>query len=335
VVAATNDRGNLDSAVIRNGRFNRQINIPSPRSRLARLDILKKATTNNLESKGWTVEDRDTSLERLARIAIGSSGADLVGVLEKAQALSRRRSSDKVITFEDIMEGFQQQSFGFKMSSMVSPEQRRKTAYHELVGHGVIAWACEIATFLISMEPRGESLGRVIPDPEALSELAPTKQQLLQRILVNVAGQVAERQRYGELGATVGNTADLESTRGLLKLLISTGLLGEDIATSLLDQRQGAEQELSESQKALMNRAYARAVQTVQSILAVLTNEEWDRIVDECLHLNKELIGDEAQAFLEKHLGSNEGLRTRVRQALDAYYNDPLGNNPTQSESAA
>ncbi len=333
VVAATNDRENLDSAVIRNGRFNRQIKIPSPRSRIARLDILTKATINTLESKGWTVQDRDTSLERLARMAVNSSGADLVGVLEKAQALSRRRSSDKVITFEDIMEGFQQQSFGFKMSSMVLPEERRKTAYHELVGHGVMAWACEIAIFLISMEPRGESLGRVIPDPEALSEIAPTKQQLLQRILVNVAGQVAERLRYGELGATVGNTADLESTRRLLKLLISTGLLGEDIATSLLEQRQGAEHELSTSQKLLINRAYARAVQTVQSILAALTNEEWDHIVDECLQLNKELVGDEAQAFLEKHLGNNETLGARVRQALDAYYGDPLGNNPSRSES--
>jgi len=329
VIAATNNRDNLDPAVIRNGRFNRQINIPSPRSRLARLDILKKATASMLEGKGWLVENRDASLERLARIAVGSSGADLVGVLEKAQAISRRRSSDKVITFEDIMEGFQQQSFGFKMSSMVSPEERRKTAYHELVGHGVMAWACEIATFLISMEPRGDSLGRVIPDPETLSELAPTKQQLLQRILVNVAGQVAERLRYGELGATIGNTADLESTRRLLKLLISTGLLGDDIAASLLEQKG----ELSENQKVLINQAYARAVQTVQSILGVLTNEEWDRIVDECLLLNRELVGDEAQAFLEKHLGSNEGLRMRVRQALDAYYHDPLGNKPFRSES--
>jgi ATP-dependent Zn protease len=325
VIAATNNCEKLDPAVVRNGRFNRKIEIPAPRSKAARLDILNKATTNILERKGWTLEDRDTSLEKLARISVGNSGADLVGVLEKAQAIVRRKGLGKVISFDDLMEGFQQQNFGFKESSVVSSDERRKVAFHEVVGHGVMAWACKIATFLISMEPRGRSLGRVIPDPEALSEVAPTKQQLLQRILVSVAGQVAERLRYGHLGATVGNTADLDSIRELLKLLISTGLLGDDVATSLIESSRSDEPELSDSQKQLMNRAYKRAIDTVESILGALSPEEWDKIVDECLALDKELVGDEAQAFLERHLGSNQALREKVQEALDAYLNDPLG----------
>jgi ATP-dependent Zn protease len=325
VIAATNDSDKLDPAVVRNGRFNRKIEIPAPRSKQARLDILKKATAKILESKGWTLENRDASLESLARITVGNSGADLVGVLEKAQAIVRRRGSEKVITFDDLMEGFQQQHFGLKEPSVVSSDDLRKVAFHELVGHGVMAWACQIATFLISMEPRGRSLGRVIADPEAMSELAPTKLQLLQRILVSVAGQVAERLRYGHLGATIGNTADLNNIRGLLKVLISTGLLGDDVATSIDESSPKPEHELSDSHKELMNRAYKRAMATVESVLGALTNEEWDLIVDECLALKKELVGVEAQAFLEKHLGSNHALRTKIQEALDAYFKDPLG----------
>jgi cell division protease FtsH len=329
VIAATNDLANLDPAVIRNGRFNRKIEIPAPHSKLTRLDILDKATKYGFEPKGWTIQDRDTSLDRLARMAVGSSGADLVGVLDKAQAISRRRGNDKIITFDDIMEGFQQQNFGFKMSSIINAAERRKTAYHELVGHGAIAWACEIATFLISMEPRGKSLGRVIPDPEAMSELAPTKQQLLQRILVSVAGQVAEELRYGELGATVGNTGDLDSSRDILRLLISTGLVGDDVAVSLLEARGGGNKTINDNQQRLINKAIGRAKDTVESILSTVSNDQWDVIIDELLALDKELIGDEAQEFLEKHLGGREDLRETARRALEAYYRDPIGENQT------
>lgn len=329
VIAATNDLANLDPAVIRNGRFNRKIEIPAPNSKLTRLDILDKATKYGFEPKGWTIEDRNTSLDRLARMAVGSSGADLVGVLDKAQAISRRRGNDKIITFADIMEGFQQQNFGFKMSSIINAAERRKTAYHELVGHGATAWACEIATFLISMEPRGKSLGRVIPDPEAMSELAPTKKQLLQRILVSVAGQVAEELRYGELGATVGNTGDLDSSRDILRLLISTGLVGDDVAVSLLEARGRGNKMINDNQQRLINKAISRAKDTVEAILSAVSNDQWDAIVDELLALDKELVGDEAQAFLEKHLGGREDLRETARRALEGYYQDPIGENQT------
>ena len=174
VLAATNDVEKLDPAVIRSGRFNRRIEVPAPQSKPARRDILEKAFRFGFEPKGWQLVEKERCFDRLAQLTVGSSGADLVGVFEKAASISRRRDASKVMTFDDIMEGFQQQHFGFKITDMVSPQEKEKTAVHELVGHGVIAWACEIAVFLISMEPRGKSLGRVIPDPEAMSEVTPS-----------------------------------------------------------------------------------------------------------------------------------------------------------------
>jgi ATP-dependent Zn protease len=333
VIAATNDLNSLDPAVIRSGRFNRKIEIPPPQSKLARLDILTKAVRFNLEKNGWSIEDKETSLERLARLTVGDSGADLIGILEKAQALVQRRGDNKLITFPDLMEGFQQQHFGFKMGGSITEEDRRKTAFHELVGHGAMAWACEIATFLISMEPRGKSLGRVIPDPEAMNELMPTKKQLLSRILVNVAGQVAEKVRYGELGATVGNTSDLEQTRYLAKILITTGLVGDDVAESLLDENRHHTKGLSPNHQRLINRAVARAKEAVSEILEAKKTEEWDAIVNECMDLNQELIGDDAQNFLERNLGARPEFRDVVKRVLDRYYADPIGTSSDPSSA--
>jgi cell division protease FtsH len=319
VLAATNDVEKLDPAVIRSGRFNRRIEVPAPQSKSARRDVLEKAFRFGFEPKGWQLVEKERCLDRLAQLTVGSSGADLVGVFEKAASISRRRDGSKMMTFDDIMEGFQQQHFGFKITDMVSPQEKEKTAVHELVGHGVIAWACEIAVFLISMEPRGKSLGRVIPDPEAMSEVTPTKQQLLKRVLVSVAGQVAEKHMYGELEATIGNTSDLDHIRKMLKMLISTRLLGDDVAVSLLDSYGHQEPRLSEKREQLINETISRASQTVEAILDLLPKEEWEKFVQHVLTLNKELVGDEAQSELSAWFSQFPEIKEKARSLVSAF----------------
>ena len=138
VIAATNDLEALDPAAIRPGRFNRKIEVPKPQSKAARYDILEKAVRFKFGPKGYEFEKQQNSLERLARISIDASGADLVGILEKAVSLGYR-SRRKLITFEDLMEGFQQQKFGFKSNNLSNSTEREKTCWHELSGHALVA----------------------------------------------------------------------------------------------------------------------------------------------------------------------------------------------------
>ena len=136
---------------------------------------------------------------------------------------------------------------------------------------------------------------------------------------MSVAGQVAEKHMYGELEATIGNTSDLDHIRRMLKMLISTRLLGDDVAVSLLDSYGHQEPRLSEKREQLINETISRASKTVEAILGLLPKDEWEKFVHRVLSLNKELVGDEARDELTNWFAQFPGLKEKAGGLIKAF----------------
>lgn len=324
VLAATNSIDVLDPAAIRPGRFNRRIEVPQPDSKEARLEVLEKTMRYKFNPKGFTLDEAE-SLNRLAALTKGSSAAELVGILEKAASISTR-DRRKNLTFNDLMEGLLQEEIGFRSERKVPIEERRKTAWHELAGHALMAHYCGISTRMISMQPRGQALGFVIPDPEAISEFSPTKGELLRQVLLAVGGTVAEAKKYTESGRTLGNAQDLDQARRYLRQLISTGLLGDSLAQSLVE-RDPRTETLSDTHREVLDLGLNRAIETARKIIDKIDPEILENFIEAALGEKVELIGKDAEQFIEEHLVKRvpKEVASSIDGDINEFLADPLG----------
>jgi cell division protease FtsH len=210
VMAATNRPDVLDSALLRPGRFDRHITIDRPTWQ-GRLAILKVHTRNK------PLAD-DVNLETIARGMIGMTGADLRNLANEAALLATRENKNK-IDRSDFERAADRVLIGPKREEVLSPEDKRRTAYHE-AGHALCAWLTPKADpiFKLTIIPRGRSLGmtRFRPDEERLDY---TQHQLTARLIVAMGGRAADRLVFNE--ATSGASQDLKDATRIARLMIS------------------------------------------------------------------------------------------------------------------
>jgi cell division protease FtsH len=210
VMAATNRPDVLDSALLRPGRFDRHITIDRPTWQ-GRLAILKVHTRNK------PLAD-DVNLETIARGMIGMTGADLRNLANEAALLATREGKSK-IDRSDFERAADRVLIGPKREEVLSPEDKRRTAYHE-AGHALCAWLTPKADpiFKLTIIPRGRSLGmtRFRPDEERLDY---TQQQLMARLIVAMGGRAADRLVFDE--ATSGANQDLKDATRIARLMVT------------------------------------------------------------------------------------------------------------------
>ena len=223
VIAATNRPDILDNALLRPGRFDRQIVINRP-------DILGREQILNVHAKNKPLAS-DVELKVLAKRTPGFTGADLQNLLNEA-ALLAARHDQKEINMENLEEAIDKVMAGpEKKSRIISDEEKENTAYHE-VGHALLAKLLKNTDPLhkVSIIPRGMALGITMTLPEK-DHLTLKKSQLLDRITMTLGGRVAEEIVYGKEDITTGASNDLEKVTALARNMVTTYGMSEKMGS--------------------------------------------------------------------------------------------------------
>ena len=297
ILAATNRPEILDKALLRPGRFDRQIIVDEPNFQ-GRLDTLKVHTRKIKLGE-------DVDLKKIAQTTSGAVGADLANLVNEA-ALRAVRNGRQFVTQEDLLVSYETVLMGSeKKHSMRTEKEKRLTAYHE-VGHALVA-ALEkdaMPVTKITIIPRtGGSLGATMYLPEEEKYLH-TREDLIIRIRSLLGGRAAEEVVFGTM--TTGASNDLQRATGLARSMIAQygmsqelGLLSPMVVTnqyldgqSSLDCSQEVAAQVDQAAKALLESCYAANKQLLRE------NRELLDEITAFLLLKETITGEEMMAFV-------------------------------------
>ena len=212
IVAATNRKDVLDPALLRPGRFDRQIHVPNP-------DIRGREKILGVHARKVPIGP-DVDLRVIARGTPGFSGADLANLVNEA-ALMAARVGRRFVTMDDFENAKDKVMMGAERRSMVlTPEQKEKTAYHE-AGHAIVGMnlpKCD-PVYKATIIPRGGALGMVVSLPE-MDRLNMHKDEGKQKIAMTMAGKAAEIIKYGEEGVSSGPAGDIQQASSLARAMV-------------------------------------------------------------------------------------------------------------------
>ena len=220
LMAATNRPDVLDPALLRPGRFDRQVIVGRP-DLSGRTQILKVHAKDKPLAK-------NVNFETLAKQTPGFTGADLANLLNEAALLAARKNK-RIVTYNEFEEAKDKVMMGAERRSMVMTEEEKKlTAYHE-AGHAIVtinekaAHPIHKATII----PRGRALGMVMQLPER-DELSQTREQLNAQMAIAMGGRVAEEIIFGDEKVTTGASSDIEqATKRARAMVMKAGLSKE------------------------------------------------------------------------------------------------------------
>ncbi len=234
IVAATNRPDVLDSALMRPGRFDRQVTVDRP-DYAGRLQIL------NVHAKDKTLS-KDVDLDKVARRTPGFTGADLANLLNEAAILAARKDLDTVSNnevgdaIERVMAGPE------KKDRVISDRKKELVAYHE-AGHALVG-ACMPdydAVAKVSIIPRGQAGGLTFftPSEERMESGLYSRSYLQNQMAVALGGRVAEEIVYGEEEVTTGASNDLQQVANVARQMITKFGMSDKIGPVALGQSQG------------------------------------------------------------------------------------------------
>ncbi|MCC5670509.1 ATP-dependent zinc metalloprotease FtsH [Nostoc sp. CHAB 5784] len=282
IIAATNRPDVLDAALLRPGRFDRQVMVDAPDLK-GRLEILKVHARNKKI-------DPSVSLEAIARRTPGFTGADLANLLNEAAILTARRRKEAV-TLLEIDAAVDRVVAGMEGTALVDSKSKRLIAYHE-VGHALVG------TFLkdhdpvqkVTLIPRGQALGLTWFTPNEEQGLI-SRSQLKARITATLGGRAAEEIVFGKPEVTTGAGNDLQQVTGMARQMVTRFGMSELGPLSLENQsgevflgrdwmnKSDYSEEIAakiDSQvREIVNKSYIRAIELLQENRIVL-----ERLVD-------------------------------------------------------
>ncbi len=228
VLAATNRLDILDKALLRPGRFDRQIMVPLP-DRAGRESILKVHTRR-------TPLHDEVSLTRLARMTTGMSGADLANLVNEAALCAARQDLD-CLTHECFEDALARVQLGVLRPLVMSEAERRTIAFHE-GGHALVAYHLPEADTVnrVTILPRGQSLGvtQLIAEEDRYNY---SRETLMARIAVGLGGRVAEELTFGLERVTTGAENDLQMVTDLARRMVTRWGMSEQVGVVFADYR--------------------------------------------------------------------------------------------------
>lgn len=306
ILAATNRVDILDKALLRAGRFDRQINVELP-------ELKERAEIFDVHLKNLKL---DPKLDRsfLAKQTPGFSGADIANVCNEA-ALIAARNNKKQVEKEDFLSAIDRIVGGLeRRSKIITPTEKRTIAYHE-AGHATVSWVLEHANPLIKVTiiPRGKALGAAwyLPEERQIT----TKEQMLDEMASILGGRASEEMNFGKV--STGALNDLERVTKQAYAMVAYYGMSEQIGNlSFYDSTGQSDmaltkpysertaQDIDSEVKAIVDGAYKRALETLQTHREGLTQ------LAELL-LEREVIFAED---LEKIFGKRKGEQ---RKELD------------------
>ena len=271
VIAATNRPDVLDPALLRPGRFDRQVTVGLP-DKNARIEILKVHARNKTLAK-------DITLENLAKRTPGFSGADLENLLNEAALLTVRRNK-KAITLEEIDEATDRVIMGpAKVTKKYTDKEKRLVAYHE-AGHAVVGLKLEGANDVqkITIIPRGQAGGYTMMTPKE-ETFNYTKDELLESICGLLGGRVAEEVEFKEI--TTGAHDDFKKATKIARSMVTEYGMSK-LGPMMLEEPSG---------NTFLGRDYTKN-RNISDIVAHEIDEEMRNIINECYEKTKKIIKD-------------------------------------------
>ena len=286
VIAATNRPDVLDPALLRPGRFDRQVHVPLPDIR-GREQILK------VHMRKVPI-DEDVNANIIARGTPGFSGADLANLVNEA-ALFAARASRKTVTMEQFEMAKDKVLMGVERRSIVMPEEERwNTAYHES-GHTVVAKVLDHTdpVHKVTIIPRGRALGVTMQLPEE-DRYSHNREYLLARIAVLMGGRIAEEIFMNQM--TTGASNDFEQATDLAQKMVSRWGMSDSMGTRVYGENQ-SEVFLGRDVTTHQNLSDAVAEQVDQEVTRII-EEQYTR-ARKTIENNKDKIEVMAKALIE------------------------------------
>ena len=279
VMAATNRKDILDPAILRPGRFDRNVVVGRP-------DVQGREEILKVHARNKPLGD-DVDLKQIAQTTSGFTGADLENLLNEAAILAAKE--DRVyIQQADIRHAFVKVGIGpEKKSRVVSEKERRITAYHE-AGHAILFHVLPDVgpVYSVSIVPTGAAGGYTMPLPEG-DDMFNTKGHMLQEITVSLGGRVAEEQVFDDI--TTGASQDIRQATAIAKSMITKFGMSERLGLINYD---------NDSDEVFIGRDFGHTSRGYGEKVAGTIDEEVKRIIDECYAKAKRIL-EEHQSVLE------------------------------------
>ncbi len=289
ILAATNRPDILDNALLRPGRFDRQIMVSLP-------DVKGREQILKVHAKGKPLAE-DVDLSVLAKRIPGFTGADIQSLLNESALLAARKNQDK-INMTEIDESIDRVIAGIeKKSKVMTDDDKKRTAYHE-VGHAMLAKLLENCDKLhkVTIIPRGYALGLTWTKPED-NKVSVSKAKLYDEISMILGGRVAEELVYGADCVSTGASNDIEKVTGIARKMVTQWGMSDKMGTMAYGKSQ---------EHVFMGRDFGQTRDFSDEIAADI-DKEMKRIVDERYAVAKQLLSDNrdmleyiSQTLLEK-----------------------------------
>lgn len=303
LMAATNRPEILDPALLRAGRFDRQVLVDRP-DKIGRLAILK------VHARTVPLANSD-DLEVIAAMTPGFAGADLANIINEAALLAVRRNKDRV-TLAELQEAVERVIAGLeKKNRVLNPKEKERVAHHE-VGHALVALALPGSDTVqkISIIPRGvAALGYTLQLPTE-DRFVMTESELRNRIAVLLGGRVAEELIYQEV--STGARDDLMKATDIAKSMVKAYGMSEKVGQLSLDQ---------ERQPLFLQAGNAHGGGDYSETTAREIDCEVRRLIEEqysrvrvLLAARKDILREAAQTLLHKETISGEELKAIVHE---------------------
>ena len=299
ILAATNRRDVLDPALLRPGRFDRQVTVPNP-------DIKGREKILTVHARK-TPLGPDVDLRLIARGTPGFSGADLANLVNEA-ALMAARVGRSVVTMVDFENAKDKVMMGAERRSMVlTADQKEKTAYHE-AGHAIVGLAlpqCD-PVYKATIIPRGGALGMVVSLPE-IDRLNWHKSECEEKLAMTMAGKAAEIIKYGPENVSNGPAGDIQQASGLARAMVLRWGMSDKVGnidyseahegysgnTAGFSVSANTKEMIEDEVKRFIQEGYDRAYKILTD-----QNEEWERLAQGLLEYET-LTGDEIKRVMK------------------------------------
>jgi ATP-dependent metalloprotease FtsH len=292
VLAATNRADVLDKALLRAGRFDRQIYVDLP-------DIRERAAIFEVHLKPL-VKSEELDVEFLAKQTPGFSGADIANVCNEA-ALIAARKDKKAVDKQDFLDAVDRIVGGLeKKNKIVTPDEKRAIAFHE-AGHATVSWMLEHAAPLVKVTivPRGQSLGAAWYLPEERLIVRPN--QMLDEMCATMGGRAAEKVMFNEI--STGALSDLEKVTRQARAMVTIYGLNDKLGNITYYDSSG-------QSDYNFSKPYSEdTARVIDFEISKLIEEQYQRAI-KLLEENKDKLTQLANILIEKEVIFKDDLET-------------------------
>ncbi|MDE2631113.1 MAG: ATP-dependent zinc metalloprotease FtsH, partial [Alphaproteobacteria bacterium] len=314
LIAATNRPDVLDPALLRPGRFDRQIVVPNPdlmgRDKILRVHMRKVPLAPDIDPRV------------IARGTPGFSGADLANLVNEAALLAARRGK-RVVTMSELEDAKDKVMMGAERRSMaMSDEEKKLTAYHE-GGHAIVALNVKGSDPIhkATIIPRGRALGMVMRLPER-DQLSVTREKLLADLCVAFGGRIAEEMTFGHDKVTTGAISDIEQATRMARAMVMRFGMSDELGPIAYGENQ---------EEIFLGHSVSRQ-QNISEATAQRIDAEIRRIIDESYNRAHQILSEHkddletlAQGLLEYETLSGDEITGLLKgiQPVRQPYEEP------------